>query len=376
MATQKTSAWPLALAYGALIVYASLYPFSGWRDQGIAPWAFLWSPWPKYWTVFDLLSNALGYMPLGFLLALSTLRRGGGLGAGRKRTAVFAAIVSAAALALLMEGVQSYLPSRVASNLDFALNALGALVGAVAAALLESWGAIARWERFRTRWFDADARGALVLLALWPPALLFPAAVAFGLGQVLERIELALVEWLVDTPFLEWLPMRDVELQPLVPAAELLCVALGVLVPCLLAFGVMRSVPRRAVCAAAILCIGAGATALSAALSYGPAHAWAWLTLPVQVGLVFGAAAALVATFVPRRGCIAVMLAALVLQLALLNQAPEGAYFAQTLQTWEQGRFIRFHGVVQWLGWLWPYALLVYALLRLSRREGVPRIDA
>ena len=69
-------------------------------------------------------------------------------------------------------------------------------------------------------------------------------------------------------------------------------------------------------------------------------------------------------------GCIAVMLAALVLQLALLNQAPEGAYFAQTLQTWEQGRFIRFHGVVQWLGWLWPYALLAYALQRLSRRES------
>ena len=33
----KTSAWPLAEAYAALIVYASLYPFSGWRDQGISP---------------------------------------------------------------------------------------------------------------------------------------------------------------------------------------------------------------------------------------------------------------------------------------------------------------------------------------------------
>lgn len=36
--------------------------------------------------------------------------------------------------------------------------------------------------------------------------------------------------------------------------------------------------------------------------------------------------------------------------------------FVLTLQTWEQGRFIRFHGVVQWLGWLWPYATLVYLL--------------
>jgi hypothetical protein len=40
----KTSAWPLALVYAALMVYASLYPFDGWRDQGIAPWAFLAPP--------------------------------------------------------------------------------------------------------------------------------------------------------------------------------------------------------------------------------------------------------------------------------------------------------------------------------------------
>ena len=34
-------AWPLALAYAALIVFASLFPFEDWRAQGIAPWEFL-----------------------------------------------------------------------------------------------------------------------------------------------------------------------------------------------------------------------------------------------------------------------------------------------------------------------------------------------
>ena len=77
MPSHKTSAWPLAQAYAALIVYASLYPFSGWRDQGIAPWAFLASPWPKYWTGFDVAANLVGYAPFGFLLALSFLRKGG-----------------------------------------------------------------------------------------------------------------------------------------------------------------------------------------------------------------------------------------------------------------------------------------------------------
>src|SRR4051812_47621432 len=107
MVTRKTAAWPLSQAYIALIVYASLYPFSGWRDQGLAAWEFLWSPWPKYWTSFDIVANVAGYMPLGFLLALSFLRRGEALFAARTRLAAVAvATLSAALLALSMESLQ------------------------------------------------------------------------------------------------------------------------------------------------------------------------------------------------------------------------------------------------------------------------------
>ena len=121
----KTSAWPLALIYGALIVYASLYPFADWRDQGIAPWAFLAAPLPRYWTGFDVVANVLGYAPLGFLLALSSLR---GHGAGRLGPALGLGALAAGALSLVMETLQSYLPARVPSNVDFALNVAGALV--------------------------------------------------------------------------------------------------------------------------------------------------------------------------------------------------------------------------------------------------------
>ena len=31
----KTAAWPLAILYAGLIVYASLYPFADWRNQDI-----------------------------------------------------------------------------------------------------------------------------------------------------------------------------------------------------------------------------------------------------------------------------------------------------------------------------------------------------
>lgn len=359
----KTSAWPLAWVYAGLIVYASLYPFADWRYQGVVPWDFLWVPWPQYWTGFDLTSNVLGYAPLGFLLALSALRtkRGG--------HAMRDAALAGALLSLLMEALQVYLPARVPSNVDFLLNVVGAWLGAAMATLLERLGAISRWSRFRARWFVADARGGLVLLALWPMALLFPPAVPLGLGQVFERLEAALAELLQDTPFLEWLPVRDLELQPLLAGAELVCVMLGALIPCLLGFCIIRATARRAMFVLVVLLVGIGASTLSAALSYGPTHAWAWFSLPVQVGLGLALVLAFVLLSVPSRVSAALMLLALGIYLSLLNQAPTSAYFAQTLQTWEQGRFIRFHGLAQWLGWLWPYAALVYVLSCIWGRE-------
>jgi hypothetical protein len=96
----------------------------------------------------------------------------------------------------------------------------------------------------------------------------------------------------------------------------------------------------------------------------------------VQFGVALGAVLALVLLPIPRRGCAALVLLALVVHLSLLNQAPASAYFAQTLQTWEQGRFIRFNGLAQWLGWLWPYATLVYVLVRVSRGEPQNRMGA
>lgn len=361
---QKTSAWPLALSYVGLILYASLYPFSDWRDQGIAPWEFLWAPPPRYWTGFDVASNVVGYVPAGFLLALAAWRT------GRGRRAIVLALLACTGLSLTMETLQSYLPTRVPSNIDLLLNMLGGWVGAVVASWLERLGAIDHWSRIRARWFVADARGALVLLALWPAALLFPAAVPLGLGQVLERMEAVAADILGDTPFLAWLPVRDMELQPLVPGAEFVCVLLGALIPCLVGYCIIRSWARRAVFVLLTMLLGVASTGLSAALSYGPQHAWDWIHLPVLVGLGVAPVLAVSLVGIPRRVSAAVALLGMGIYLSLLNQAPADPYFSQTLQAWEQGRFIRFHGVAQWLGWLWPYATTAYLLSRIWGQDG------
>ena len=359
----KTAASPLALIYAVLIVYASLYPFASWRDQGMEAWAFLQAPRSHYWTGFDVAINVIGYVPFGGLLALSALR------SGRLSRPLLFAFLCATSLSLCMEALQSFLPVRVASREDWLLNTVGAWAGAIATLLLEHVGAIDRWSHFRKRWFVENSRGGLVLLATWPLALLFPAAVPFGVGQILERIEVQLAEQLAGTPFLEWLPVRDTGSQPLLPSTELICVLLGLLIPCLLGFCVIRPGLRRLLFVPIYIGLGTLATVLSALLSWGPDHAWAWLDVPTQVGLVVALVLAMLLSLVPTRACPSLVLLGLGLYLSILNQAPESPYFAQTLQEWEQGRFIRFNGLAQWLGWSWPYVVLGYALVLIGRRD-------
>src|SRR5215216_3755811 len=65
----------LALAYFLVIAYASLQPFSGWWIPPEEIRLFLTAPWPRYITLEDVLVNIAAYVPLGFLLARTFMRR-------------------------------------------------------------------------------------------------------------------------------------------------------------------------------------------------------------------------------------------------------------------------------------------------------------
>ena len=193
MATHRSSAVPLAGMYAALIVYASLYPFLGWRVPGVSPWAFLTLPWSRWWTGFDLVSNLLGYMPFGALLLGALVR------SGIRLTRAFAiAVAAGSALSLSMELLQNYLPHRVSSNVDLALNIAGTLLGALLAAAVHTHGGLARWQIVRERWFIDRSAGGLTLLVLWPVGLLFPAlAVVAGTAEGAGVIAIVLLLYYV-----------------------------------------------------------------------------------------------------------------------------------------------------------------------------------
>jgi hypothetical protein len=82
---------------------------------------------------------------------------------------------------------------------------------------------------------------------------------------------------------------------------------------------------------------------------------------------------ALALVFVGQRPAAALGLVALSVSAALVAQAPSDPYYAESLQQWEQGRFIHFHGLAQWVGWLWPFAAGAALFGRLSGSDGATR---
>jgi VanZ family protein len=370
MARHRSSATPLAWILAAIIVYASLYPFSGWRVPGVSPWAFLSLPWPKYWTSFDVVANLLGYLPLGALVFGAAVRTG-----HRTRFAITVGCAAGLVLSFAMEWLQNFLPLRVSSNLDLFLNATGAGLGVALATWLHQWGALDRWQVVRERWFIASSAGGLSLLCLWPLGLLFPTPVPLGLGQVLTRLRDTAADWLqgtaLETAASPWLHASpDAVASVLTPGGEFVATVMGLLAPCLLAFSISKPGWRRGLLVLGLAAAAVAGTTLSTALNFGPQHAMAWQT-DSTVASFFGAmVTAVLLAWVPPRAAAALGLMALTALVALVAQAPADPYFADSLQAWEQGRFIRFHGAAHWVGWLWPYAALAYLLARVGAQDG------
>jgi len=357
------------VGYFALIVYASWYPFSGWRSLGLAPFAYLSDPLPQYLTAFDVVTNILGYMPFGALVVLAAWPR------WRGAPAVAAGFALGALLSALMEAVQTYLPTRVASNLDLASNALGALLGAVLAA--PATGALLDrgWlRRLRFRWFERDAAAALGLAALWPFATMFPAPRLFGMGDwpalIWQRFDPSMQDAL-----LAWLPaawhVRDwpAALAARLPDSgwETLVTALNLFAAAALASLPMRSRSPRVrlvlLLIATTLVVKVGATFLQSQTGL----VFDWATPGALAGVGVGALAALAALRVPRPVRAAAAVAALVVSLVLVNLLPVNPYFDVVLADWRQGRYLHFNGLARWLAWVWPYAALVWCASSIER---------
>jgi VanZ family protein len=366
-AAREGSALTLALVFAGLVCYASLYPFSGWFWPAGQPLsALIVPPWPHYHARFDDWSNFVGYMPLGMLIFASALRR-----CRSPLGAVALAAVLPSLLSWAMEFTQHFLPGRYPSLMDWTLNSLGACTGACLAVAAHAGGAAGALAPLRQRWFASRSGFVQALLILWPLGFLYPGTLPFGQGVSWERTQEAIHDLLADhplAPYFEglWSSLGETG-APMSKAAEGFAVAVGLAAPCLVAFSITRRGWRRAAMVVAAAGAGLAANTLSAALNFGPAHALAWFSPAVPAGLAFGALAAFACVRTGPRAAAALALVALSIEVALVAQAPSDPYYAESLQAWEQGRFIHFHGLAQWVGWLWPFVAGIGMFRRVVR---------
>lgn len=346
------------LMYAFLIVYASLYPFSNWHDIGLSFSAFLFMPMPHYWTGFDLAINVAGYAPFGTLVVLALYPAVRGL------PAAILAVFCGMLLTGSMEAVQTFLPNRISSNLDFLANLSGAAIGAVAGVLLtRAFFEDSRLLQLRRAWFVPEAGRGMIVVGLWMLGQIYPQAYLFGHGQILPIIS----EWLsalTDTP-VDLIALLRRDTPPSIQEywlAETLITACG-LTGALLAWScVMRKqAPRPAL----IFMVAAGALTvklLANALLFTPAHALVWLTPGAKGGLLIGGLMIAGLAYAPPQAQRRLAVACLLVVLVAVNLAPDNPYFEATLQSWTQGKFLNFNGAARFLSLCWPFLALWFLL--------------
>lgn len=340
----------LFTAYLVLVVYASLHPFSGWRDQGLSPFSFLGAAWPRYVTAFDIWANLLAYFPLGALgvLALQPRLRGA--------SAIAAVTLGAVAISLVLEAAQTWLPSRIPSNLDFACNSAGATLGALVAVRGAPWlfdtGPLRR-ARLAAVMPGALADMGLVLLALWLFTQLDPTTLLFGAGDLRHLIEAA--------PPPERLPGYFVTVETLIAAANL--VAIG-----LLASVILRSQAQARLIVAALVLSALVVRTAAFAILMRAEDVLAWFTPGAAQGLLAGLVLALAAIALPRTMRLALAAVLLMAATVLVNLAPSNPYNAATLRVWEQGHFLNFNGLTRLISSVWPFAAIGFAILLAGRK--------
>lgn len=341
-----------------VVVYASLQPFAGWRMPPEQVLGFLTAPWPRYITATDIALNVAAYLPLGMMLfiALRPPRRAAW-------AFVFATLI-ATVLSLALEGVQMFLPMRIASNVDLLSNGAGAASGALAAWLLTRASNPLAALRGRTVRADALGNGGLIIIALWILVQFHPAPFALGGGDLRETLGIA--------PLFAYTPQSYLRAEAGVAALAIMGVGLLVSV-------LMR--PQRYVMPAIALTLLLTLAAKSiAAVTLARAAQWLqWLTPGVAAGTAGGIVLlALLLRLVPvARATIAIL--CVTAGVCIVNATPENPYQALPvfMLSLQPTHLANFGHIVRALSQLWPLAAVIW-LLALARAEcaGAARIGS
>ena len=330
----------LCVVYSLLIVYATLHPFVGWRNRGLSP--FAWSEtWPRVVLPFDLVLNTAAYFPLGACIVLAAWPRLG------LALAVCVAAVAGGLLSACLESLQTFLPSRIPSLADLATNGLGALLGALVAALMVAAFGRGSVARAFDRWIadTPDRARALILAGLWLFAILFPESILFGHGS--------LFAWIGPVSGYPFTPAEFSRVESAVTAASLFAAGS-------LALRALNPGAPRLLLVVLFIAAACALRALSQAILFPPDYLWSWLTPGAQRGLMIGAALLVATLALPAAMRLVLIVIAVTFSTLTVNFAPPNPYYLATVQDLNPGRFLNFNGLTQLVSAAWPYLIGLY----------------
>jgi hypothetical protein len=263
------------------------------------------------------------------------------------------------ALSGTLETIQTFLPSRVPSNVDLACNSIGAIVGALAA---QRWGGVllseSRLLRWRHRYLAHEPVGdyGLALIGIWLLTQLSPENLLFGTGNLRVLFELP-----AALPF-------DAEG---FSRHENWIAIMGTLTIALLASVVLRR-PRFwhiLLLLATVVVI----RSFAAALLIEPSSFAQWMTTANLRGMGIGLLLAWPLLRLDEAARRALAGVVVMVTTGLVNIAPDNPYLLQAAQVWRQGHFLNFNGLTRTVSSLWPFLVMAFLMWHAGRVRHIRR---
>jgi VanZ family protein len=344
MQLDRTNSTALAaLLYAVGLAVITLSPLTDWRYIPQAPWDYLFAPWPRYWTGFDLLVNVLAYIPLGALISRVFVYQ-------RKHLVwapFFGFLVAAllgAALSIFLEGLQTYLPSRRPQLLDVISNTGGAMIGGfLASAYAQGRG------RLSTPIEGKPIEiGMLILIGLWLLAQAAQQPIWLALGDVMpQETWRPAMDWFAITADLQAVARESFAAQRIL--AEALCVAGSLLSFALILHLTMLTSARWFVgyqprywlfTLLATIAITLLVRTIWIALLSGPSGLVSWFNAGAQAGIVLALLSAYSLAGLRPEVQRLIAIVGLALTFALANMLPENDFATVAFQEWSGGRWL------------------------------------
>ena len=339
----------LASGYTLFIVYASLSPFSGWREQGMNFAEVLGAPLLLTYTAFDAIVNLLSYLPFGFLAGIALRARLGSL------PSVIASLCLGILLSASMEYLQMYLPARISSNMDLLSNSAGALLGALLAVSVTSWAwFITRLARWRSGFFHQgkEMDFGLALLALWMFGQINPSLPMLGNVFISEMARQPFA--MPPRPPFDWWESSAVALNLLM---------LGALMLTLLRLP--RNITTALLTVLSIVALAKFATATVLLKS------WAlllWINSEAMLGMLLGMLLLLSVLWLPRAAVIVSGAAVAMIYFVIVNFVFDSntPAAAMSVYHWHYGHLLNYSGLAQTIALIFPL-LLIFHLWRVRK---------